>query len=59
MRKAFQIDDNNPIPLHIHHKLDTQEEQNSSIDCILLNCTSVLCRWIMILEMRDLVKNER
>ena len=48
MRKAFQIDDNNPIPLHIHHKLDTQEEQNSSIDCILLNCTFVLGRWMMI-----------
>ena len=37
MRKAFQINDNNPIPLHIHHKLDNQEEQNSSIVLITLN----------------------
>ena len=56
MRMVFQIDDTNPIPLHIHHIFDTQEEQNSSIDCIQWNHSSVVNKWMMILEMRWFVE---
>ena len=58
MRNAFQIYDNNPIPLHIHHKFDTQEKQNSSIACILLNWTSILYRWIRIHDKRVMKRND-